>query len=154
MVVTCSRILAVCGKGDGRLLSRGARYQSDACAESTDCVRSIRKAASLLRAPYVGIIANVDAELLLRERRTYEDGSFVEVVVWRLPPTDLERPHGLKYRLVYVRDGRRVVGYDNERGKSDHRHFRNTEARYAFRSLEGLLNDFFRDVDACRKEAT
>jgi hypothetical protein len=92
------------------------------------------------------------AGLLMRERRTYEDGSFVEIVVWRLTHKDAECPHGLKYRLAYVRDGRRVVGYDNERGKADHRHFRGKETSYTFQSLEGLLDDFFRDVDACRKE--
>lgn len=94
----------------------------------------------------------MNAGLLMRERRTYDDGSFVEIVVWRLTHKDPERPHGLKYRLAYVRDGRRIVGYDNERGKADHRHFRGKEAPYAFRSLEVLLDDFFRDVDAFRKE--
>jgi uncharacterized protein YwbE len=95
----------------------------------------------------------MEAELLLRERRTYDDGTFVEIVVWRLTRRDSERPHGLKYRLAYVRDGRRMVGYDNERGKADHRHFRGKEMPYAFVSLEILLDDFFRDVDTCRKEA-
>jgi hypothetical protein len=94
----------------------------------------------------------VKARLLLRERRTYEDGSFIEVVVWALPRQDPERPHGLKYRLAYVRDGHRLIAYDNERGKSDHRHFGDVEAPYAFQSLETLLDDFFRDVDARRKE--
>ncbi len=93
------------------------------------------------------------ARLLLRERRTYDDGTFAEIVVWQLTQPDPERPHGLKYRLAYVRDGRRLVGYDNERGKADHRHFRDIEEPYAFRSLEELLDDFFRDVDACREDS-
>jgi len=30
--------------------------------------------------------------------------------------------HCYKYRLVYIVDGVKVLGYDNERGKGDHRH--------------------------------
>jgi len=33
-----------------------------------------------------------------------------------VPPTT----HGFKYRLVYIVNGVRVVGFDNERGKGDH----------------------------------
>jgi hypothetical protein len=97
-------------------------------------------------------MANMRAKLLLRERRTYDDGSFVEIVVWELPLPDAERPHRLKYRLAYVREGHRLVAYDNERGKADHRHIGGNEAPYAFRSVDQLLDDFFRDVDACREE--
>jgi hypothetical protein len=50
------------------------------------------------------------------------DGSIVEMVIWQLPSASPERPHGLKYRLFYGRDGQRIVGYDNERGKGDHKH--------------------------------
>jgi hypothetical protein len=63
-----------------------------------------------------------------------------------LPGADAERPHGLKYRLVYVRNGQRVVGYDNERGKGDHRHLAGTEEPYFFVSVRALLKDFWADV--------
>jgi len=50
------------------------------------------------------------------------DALIVERVVWRLPQTSVERPHGLKYRLYCGhRDGTCVVRYDNEAGKGDHR---------------------------------
>jgi hypothetical protein len=49
-------------------------------------------------------------------------GGIIEMVIWQLPGVDPERPHGLKYRLVYVKDGQRLVGYDNEQGKGDHKH--------------------------------
>jgi hypothetical protein len=31
------------------------------------------------------------------------------------------------------------VGYDNERGKGDHRHFQGVESAYAFTSVEQLI---------------
>lgn len=55
------------------------------------------------------------------------DGSIVEMVIWQLPSASPERPHGLKYSLFYGFDGQRIVGYDNERGKGDHKHIMDVE---------------------------
>ena len=68
------------------------------------------------------------------------------MVIWQLPETNPERSHGLKYRLVYIKDGKRVVGYDNERGKGDHRHIGSKESRYIFRSIDRLVRDFWDDI--------
>jgi hypothetical protein len=42
------------------------------------------------------------------------------------------------------------VGYDNERGKGDHRHFQATETAYAFSTVGQLMADFWSDVRALR----
>ncbi|MCG6860382.1 MAG: DUF6516 family protein [Chromatiaceae bacterium] len=73
-------------------------------------------------------------------------GGIVEMVVWRLPESESERPHDYKYRLVYVRDGERLVGYDNERGKGDHRHYGTTEEAYRFTDVDTLIRDFLNDL--------
>ena len=86
------------------------------------------------------------ATLLYRNRTQLDSGALVEEVIWRLPDRDPERPHGYKYRLAYVRCGERVVGYDNERGKGDHRHYAGREEPYRFVSLDRLLADFRADV--------
>ena len=52
------------------------------------------------------------------------------MVIWQLPQTDADRPHGLTYRLVYVRNHERLIGYDNERGKGDHKHLAGCEEPY------------------------
>jgi hypothetical protein len=90
------------------------------------------------------------AELLLRERIDYEDGGIVEMLVWRVPSPVPPSEHGLKYSLFYGRRGVREVGYDNERGKGDHRHFRTTEMDYKFRTVEKLMADFWSDVRTLR----
>lgn len=46
----------------------------------------------------------------------------------------------------------REVGYDNERGKGDHCHFRGVETEYHFTSVEQLMIDFWSDVRAVRGE--
>ncbi|MBB3929100.1 hypothetical protein GGR25_000119 [Kaistia hirudinis] len=83
----------------------------------------------------------------IEHRKLFLDGgAIVEIKIWRLPLATAERPHGLKYSLFYGRPGERIVGYDNEAGKGDHRHYRNVEEPYAFRDFETLLADFWRDV--------
>lgn len=86
-----------------------------------------------------------DAELLYREKRSYA-GGIVEIVVWRVPEPVTPSEHSYKYRLVFVRGGKRVVGYDNERGKGDHRHLGKTEMLYRFVDESQLLADFWQDV--------
>jgi hypothetical protein len=86
------------------------------------------------------------AELLFRQRIDYEDGAIVEMKLWRVPVPVARSPHRLKYALFYGRPGIREVGYDNERGKGDHRHFLGTESAYAFATVEQLMEDFWADV--------
>ncbi len=72
----------------------------------------------------------MDAELLLYQRIDYDDGAIVEMVLGRVPAPVPPTTHGFKYSLFYGRPGIREVGYDNERGKGDHRHYRGVEAPY------------------------
>jgi hypothetical protein len=90
-----------------------------------------------------------EAKLVLRTRDVYA-GGLIELVVWAVPKPVPPSDHGFKYRLVFVRDGGRVVGYDNERGKGDHRHIGQAEKRYRFVDVPTLLADFMRDVEALK----
>ena len=99
----------------------------------------------MLRAP-------MKARLLFRQRIEYDDGAVVEMVIWRVPAPVAPSPHDLKYSLFYGRPGVREVGYDNERGKGDHRHFRGVETPYRFAGPERLMADFWRDVRSLRGE--
>ncbi len=91
------------------------------------------------------------AELLIRERIVYPDGALAEMVIWRLPSPSQPSRHRFKYRLAYLVKGRRVLGYDNERGKGDHRHVDDREEPFAFSSIEDMLAQFTREVEALRR---
>jgi Family of unknown function (DUF6516) len=93
------------------------------------------------------------AALIYRDKGYYPDGGIVEMTIWRLPSANPERPHGLKYSLFYGRDGERIVGYDNERGKGDHRHIEGREVRYSFSTIEQMTADFIADVRRARGES-
>ncbi len=72
----------------------------------------------------------------------------IEGVVWRVPEPVPPSEHPYKYRLVYVVNRKRIVGYDNERGKGDHKHLGDKELNYAFADVKQLLTDFMIDVEA------
>jgi hypothetical protein len=92
------------------------------------------------------------ATLLIRERFVFDDGALIEIKVWRVPKPLKPSEHWLKYSLFYGKDGRRLIGYDNELGKGDHRHYGAREESYAFAGIERLLADFRADVEALRGE--
>jgi hypothetical protein len=84
-------------------------------------------------------------------KRLYENGDIVEIKVWRIEKT-IDRPHGFKYSLVFVREGKRVIGYDNAERKGDHRHYKGKEYQYTFKNIDRLIEDFFNDVRRYRNE--
>jgi hypothetical protein len=86
------------------------------------------------------------ATLIRHRKLDLNDGAIIEIKIWRLPFSTIERPHGLKYSLFYGRKGERIIGYDNEAGKGDHRHYRTKEEKCQFISLEQLILDFELDV--------
>lgn len=87
------------------------------------------------------------ATLLFEDRAVYPDRGILEMRIWWLPEQDAERPHGLKYSLFNGRHGERTIGYDNERGKGDHRHNRDREEPYSFTTVEQMVADFIDDVE-------
>lgn len=84
----------------------------------------------------------MDAVKLHSEKLVYADGAIREEVIWRVPAPVPPGRHPYKYRLVYIVAGKRVIGFDNERGKGDHVHFGETEQAYHFRGLAELILDF------------
>ena len=65
--------------------------------------------------------------------------------IWQVPHSKV-KPHGLKYSLVYIRKGERIVGYDNAERKGDHKHFRGDEIPYDFKDMDTLISDFYMDI--------
>ena len=91
------------------------------------------------------------ATLITRFKQVTAAGDIIELVVWRLPSPLPASPHGYKYRAAFIIDGRRVIGFDNERGKGDHQHDASgQEWSYPFTPVEQLVEDFIAEVAAER----
>jgi hypothetical protein len=80
----------------------------------------------------------------------FDDGAILEMVIWRVPTPVKENTHHYKYRLFYRHPGKRIVGYDNERPRGDHRHVGEAEDPYVFTDVETLVRDFLADVSRQR----
>lgn len=93
----------------------------------------------------------MDAVLLERSKTVLPDGAIVEIVLWQVPEPVFGSRHLFKYRLFYGRDGRRLVGFDNERGKGDHCHLDGREHPYAFSTVAALLEDFRAEIAKRRR---
>ena len=90
------------------------------------------------------------AELVLHEKQVGQDGSIIEIKIWSVPSVS-SYPHGVKYSLVYIHGGKRVLGYDNAHGH-DHRHYRGRSRLYSFKNIRTLLKDFRRDLARIKQE--
>jgi hypothetical protein len=98
----------------------------------------------------VGSMANMAAQLVTGFKNVFPDGSILELVVWRVPKPVPPSTHLYKYRAVYIVNGSRILGFDNERGKGDHRHVNDIESPYHFTTVEQLVEDIINAVDAWR----
>lgn len=92
------------------------------------------------------------ARLIIEDSGVLADGARWTIRVWLVPSPVPPSTHRYKYSLYYGYPGERVVGYDNERGKGDHKHLKGEELPYLFVSIERLLDDFAADVEAVRGE--
>jgi hypothetical protein len=94
-----------------------------------------------------------EATLAFHDKQVLADGAIVELKIWRLPRPVAGSKHELKYSLFYGYPGRRLVGYDNEPGKGDHRHLEGEESPYRFTTVASLIEDFLADVRRARSRA-
>ncbi len=90
------------------------------------------------------------AVLAYHDKQVLPDGTIVEMKIWKVPKPVPGSGHELKYSLFYGRKGERLVCYDNERGKGDHRHIKGKEESYSFTSVEKLIEDFTADIRRLR----
>lgn len=87
-----------------------------------------------------------EAIRILSEKRALSDGHIMSITVWGVPAPVPPCTHPFKYSLFFGRAGARLVAYDNERGKGDHKHIHGVERPYDFTSLAQLVADFRADV--------
>lgn len=98
------------------------------------------------------MVRHMQARRVFYDRTEFPDGAIVEMPLWDVPEPVVGSAHRFKYSLFYGYPCRRIVGYDNERGKGDHRHLGDTEEPYCFSTVETLMADFLADVRRARGE--
>lgn len=92
-----------------------------------------------------------NAEKLLDVRAELDGGYILALRLWRVPEPVPPAAHSFKYALFFGRPGKRLVLFDNERGKGDHKHMLEVETPYLFTTPEKLIEDFQAAVHAVRE---
>lgn len=72
------------------------------------------------------------------------------MLLWEVPNPVRGSGHHLKYSLFYGTPGVRLIGYDNEADKGDHRHYGDREESYDWRGPRQLVADFLAEVRQSR----
>jgi hypothetical protein len=87
---------------------------------------------------------------VVKLRQDFDDQAILEMTVWRVPVPVIGCNHLYRYRLFYGYPGARVIGYDNEPPKGDHKHIEDRQEPYVFTDVERLVADFLADVERRR----
>ena len=77
------------------------------------------------------------------------DGDVIEIRVWKVDISK-QHPEGIRYSMVYISNGKRLVGYDNYHGKGHHRHICGREEPYAFVDEWKTIEDFTANMEKIR----
>ncbi len=99
-------------------------------------------------APYNRHMAKAQEHTDVKER--FNDGAILQVRIWVVPTPVPPCRHSFKYSLFYGYPGVRLLSYDNERGKGDHRHNNGEETPYRFVTIEQLVEEFYAEVALLR----
>ena len=89
------------------------------------------------------------AKLLFHRKNIEPNGDIAEMKIWQVQDSK-DKPHGLKYSLVYIQNGKRIIGFDNAEGKGDHKHYKGKEYTYDFKSIDNLIKDFYSMIEKMR----
>ncbi len=91
------------------------------------------------------------AEEIFFHKEVMQNGNIREMRIFRVPCTE-ENPEGISYSCVYIREGVRIIGYDNfegheKEGMRHHKHIKNRIVPYQFIDEWQLIADFNEDVE-------
>jgi hypothetical protein len=82
---------------------------------------------------------------LIFEHKHIHKNYIIDIKIYRIDK-DANYPEGFRYSLVLIKDGKRILGYDNYEGKGHHIHKNGREISYDFTDEWKLVEDFNIDV--------
>lgn len=84
------------------------------------------------------------SELIFEHKHGHKN-YIVEIKIYKVLK-DKWHPEGFHYSLVLIKDGKRVLGYDNHERKGHHVHRSGKEMPYEFADELKLMDDFYKDT--------
>ena len=86
------------------------------------------------------------------EYKQSDNGYLIELRIIKVKK-DENFPEGIKYSLVAIekKTGKRILGFDNERGQGHHMHRLGRELPYAFKNEWTLIGDFYIEYEKIKR---
>lgn len=94
-------------------------------------------------------------EEIFTHKHVEDNGDIVQMKILRVPKSE-NNPEGVSYSLVYIRNGKRLLGYDNfeghkRDGKAHHKHINEQVVPYDYVGEWKLIEDFNEDVEKIKR---
>tara|TARA_Y100000310_G_C20692499_1_gene823256 strand:- start:863 stop:1147 length:285 start_codon:yes stop_codon:yes gene_type:complete len=81
----------------------------------------------------------------------HKEGKYtIEIKIYKVVKNE-SHPEGFQYSLVLIKEGKRILGYDNHERKGHHIHRGNRELPYEFVDEWKLIEDFQKDTEKITK---
>ena len=90
------------------------------------------------------------SELIWDLKSADESGGIIEQKIWAVSKSG-KNPFGYKFSLCYIKEGKRILCYDNGENKPPHKHYRDKEFPYNFKDIWSLINDFSIDLEKIKR---
>ncbi len=91
------------------------------------------------------------SSLLYSDKRITPENDIIEIKIWKVLKNENFKEE-IKYSLVYIHKSKRILGYDNERGKEHHEHRYDKEKKIKFTTWNDLLIKFKNEINKLRDE--
>ena len=91
------------------------------------------------------------AAILLMHKKEWAGDEIIEVKVWKVEKST-NYPEGINYRMVYIKRGKRLLGYDNNTSEGHHKHRHGKKTPIRFINLEHLFKQFIKEIQRMRGE--
>lgn len=82
---------------------------------------------------------------IFSHKQIRDNGDIIDISIQEVKKSE-EYPEGVRYSLVYIRDGKNIVRYDNYMGHGHHKHIRGRRKEYEFKDEWQLIADFEEDL--------
>ncbi|MAE43204.1 hypothetical protein CMO93_05510 [Candidatus Woesearchaeota archaeon] len=83
---------------------------------------------------------------IFSHKQIRDNGDIIDISIQEVKKSE-DYPEGVRYSLVYVRDGKNLVRYDNYMGHGHHKHIGNRRKEYEFKDEWQLFSDFEEDLN-------
>ena len=86
-------------------------------------------------------------------KQEFKNGDIIEINIIEVEKSE-SHPEGRKYSMVFIKNNKRVIGYNNHQGHGHHKHIKGKTYPYEYTDEWQTVQDFMNDVDDYNEKGT